>query len=122
MELIKTDIESDLTEAETAETTSQGEHTQLLADLKTTKESLDEVVGDLDDDIADAETEVGVQDGDRTANQGDLTASLGTLDSLASGCNYIRQHFEGRQKARKSEIDGLVSAQKVLNKANEASR
>jgi predicted nucleic acid-binding Zn-ribbon protein len=118
MELIKGDIEKDVSKATDNENTAISEHSKLSADIADTISSLESTKSDLNGQIASDETSMATEKGERTTNQGDLKATLDFLKSIAPGCDFMAVNFQTRLTNRQAEMDGLLKAKAILNGAS----
>merc|ERR1719198_2601631 len=117
MELIKQDIEKDISKATSNENTAISEHAALVADIESTISELNSSKSTLEGKIASDETSMGTEKSTRETNQGDLTSTLGFLKSIAPGCDFIAVNFDIRLKNRQAEMDGLQKAKAILEGA-----
>merc|ERR550537_998839 len=117
MELIKQDIQKDITKATNNENTAISEYDTLCADIASTISSLNTSKGELEGKIASDETSMGTEKGERTTNQGSLASTLAFLKSIAPGCDFIAVNFDIRLKNRQAEMDGLQKAKAILEGA-----
>merc|ERR1719181_1403418 len=117
MELIKQDIQKDISKATTNENTAISEYDTLCSDIASTISSLNTSKGELEGKIAADETSMGTEKGERTTNQGSLASTLSFLKSIAPGCDFIAVNFDIRLKNRQAEMDGLQKAKAILEGA-----
>merc|ERR1712194_32340 len=118
IDLLISDLEKELTEAETEEKDSQADYEQLMkdaADKRTTdSKSLSEK------QAAKADTEAALQDhqGEKFAGLKELMATDKYISSLHAECDWLVQYFDVRKEARAGEVESLKKAMAVLSGAD----
>jgi len=118
IDLLISDLEKELTEAETEEKDSQADYEQLMkdaADKRTTdSKSLSEK------QAAKADTEAALQDhqGEKFAGLKELMATDKYISSLHAECDWLVQYFDVRKEARAGEVESLKKAKAVLSGAD----
>merc|ERR1712194_804132 len=118
IDLLISDLEKELTEAETEEKDSQADYEQLMkdaADKRTTdSKSLSEKQG------AKADTEAALENhnGEHAAGVKELMATEKYISALHAECDWLLQYFDVRKEARAGEVDSLKKAKAVLSGAD----
>merc|ERR1719424_1021338 len=118
MELIKQDIEKDITKSDGEETDAIAAHDSLNADIDATVAALGLTKADLEGSVANDEGAMTAEKTTRTTNQGDLTSTLDFLKEIAPGCDFIAVNFQTRLTNRQAEMDGLSKAKAILEGAS----
>jgi len=118
MNMLKTDIENDITQADTDENEAAAAHTQLETDIDTTISELQTSHGTLDGQVSADEQSVVSEESMRDGSRTDLDESRALLADLQPGCDFIRTHFAARKAARDAEMAGLTHAKTALEEAN----
>jgi len=116
--MLKSDIESDIQQADADEKAAAQAHSQLETDIDQTITELGQAKGTLDGQIAADEQSVVNEESMRDGSRGDLNSTLDLLKDIQPGCDWIRTHFAARKASRGAEIIGLEAAKKALEDAN----
>lgn len=117
LELIETDIQKDIKEADK-------EEEDAAAAFKIEKEELDKTIQAANDAIneytkakSEAEKEAVEKGTERGAKKGELDSTMKELTALMPGCDFLLVNFEARLQKRTLEIDGLKKAKLILESA-----
>merc|ERR550519_3170933 len=110
MDLLITDLDKDMVEAETEEKDAQIDYEATVKDSKALIEK-ESIKGDLE-----AALEMHVES--KEAEQKELMATMRYMQSLHLECDWLLKYFEVRKEARSSEIDALGNAKAVLSGAD----
>jgi hypothetical protein len=116
--MLKSDIESDIQQADSDEQAAAAAHSQLETDIDQTITELGQAKGTLDGQIAADEQSVVNEESMRDGSSGDLASTKELLKDIQPGCDFIRTHFAARKASRGAEIIGLEAAKKALEDAN----
>merc|ERR1719421_28280 len=116
--MLKSDIESDIQQADSDEQAAAAAHSQLETDIDQTITELGQAKGTLDGQIAADEQSVVNEESMRDGSSGDLASTKELLKDIQPGCDWIRTHFAARKASRGAEIIGLEAAKKALEDAN----
>mmetsp|Transcript_55628 Transcript_55628/g.154941 ORF Transcript_55628/g.154941 Transcript_55628/m.154941 type:complete len:707 (-) Transcript_55628:93-2213(-) len=118
LNLLITDLDKEMTEAETTEKDSQADYETLM------KESADKRAEDAksiaDKESAKAETESDLQAHEDTLKEAkqDHGATLKYIMDLHSECDWLVKYYDVRKAARADEVDALGKAKDVLSGAD----
>jgi len=118
LNLLITDLDKEMTEAETTEKDSQADYETLM------KESADKRAEDAksiaDKESAKAETESDLQAHEDTLKEAkqDHGATLKYIMDLHSECDWLIKYYDVRKEMRASEVDALGKAKAVLSGAD----
>ncbi|CEM29776.1 unnamed protein product [Vitrella brassicaformis CCMP3155] len=115
LNMIKTDLESDLEKAREDETTAESEYQQYMADSDTDIQTLDGERTTAQGTHGELELDASNKMGERSAEQEDLDAVLAYLEEIKPHCDFILDNFDKRLEARRIESDGLKKALAFLN-------
>merc|ERR1712242_69164 len=118
IDLLSSDLDKEMTEAETQEKDSQAEYEEMMKD-SAAKRRLDS--GALaNKGSAKADTEAALQEHkkQRAGDAIDLMATMKTISSLHAECDWLLQYFDARKEARVGEIESLKRAKAVLSGAD----
>lgn len=118
MDLLITDLDKDMVEAETEEKDAQIDYETTMKDsaLKRVKDSKsliekESIKGDME-----AALEMHVQS--KEAEQKELTAIMRYMESLHLECDWLLKYFDVRKEARSSEIEALGNSRAILRGAD----
>jgi len=118
MDLLITDLDKDMVEAETEEKDAQIDYEVTMKNsaekrVKDSKSLIEKesIKGDLE-----AALEMHVES--KEAEQKELMATMRYMQSLHLECDWLLKYFDVRQTARSSEIDALGNAKAVLRGAD----
>ena len=103
LELIKDDINKDISKATTDEETAVKAYDALVADIDASIGSLQSTKSDLEGTMADDEGSMVEEKGERTSNQEDLDSTLAFLKEIAPGCDFIAVNFDIRLAVLEAE-------------------
>merc|ERR1719321_945266 len=117
MEQLKADMETDVSNADAAESSAISTYDSLMGDMDTSVVTLTESKGTLEGDVAADEETVLQETEARAATWGDLNATVGTLHALASTCDEERRGHGERTETRTVERTGLEEAKDALSAA-----
>lgn len=118
MDLLITDLDKDMVEAETEEKDAQIDYETTMKDsaLKRVKDSKsliekESIKGDME-----AALEMHVQS--KEAEQKELMAIMRYMESLHLECDWLLKYFDVRKEARSSEIEALGNSRAILRGAD----
>jgi septal ring factor EnvC (AmiA/AmiB activator) len=116
--LLITDLDKEMAEAETTEKDSQADYEQLMADSAEKRATDSKNLADKESDKAETEGDLQAhQDDLKTAKQ-DHMATLKYIHELHQECDWLLKYFDVRKEMRASEIDALGKAKAVLSGAD----
>merc|ERR1719240_117580 len=114
MESIKTDLETDITNSDTAETEAVNTYNTLIGEMDSSIDGLTTATGTLEGEVAADEKSVGDQEGERDATKEDLNATVSLLESIREQCDWVRSGYAARKYDRDTERGGLETALAAL--------
>jgi len=116
--LLITDLDKEMAEAETTEKDSQADYEELMAD--SAEKRAEDSKNLADKESAKAESEGDLQDhqDDLKTAQTEHTATLKYIMELHQECDWLLKYFDVRKEMRASEIDALSKAKAVLSGAD----
>jgi chromosome segregation ATPase len=114
MEEIKTDLETDITNSDNAETEAVNTYNTLMSDMDSSIDGLTTATGTLEGEVAADEKTVGDQEGERDATKEDLNATVSLLESIREQCDWVRSGYAARKYDRDTEREGLETALAAL--------
>jgi len=110
MEEIKTDLETDITNSDAAETGAISTYDTLMSDMEASIDGLKTATGTLEGEVAADEKTVGDEEGHRDATSEDLNATMSLLESIREQCDYVRSGYAARKYDRDTEREALETA------------
>merc|ERR1719401_1789432 len=114
IDLLISDLEKEMTEAEMQEKTSQEDYEQLMKD-SAEKRAIDSK-SLTEKGAAKADMDTALQAHVEGAKELMLTAKY--ISSLHGDCDWLLQYFDARKAARSDEVDSLNKAKAVLSGAD----
>jgi hypothetical protein len=116
--LLITDLDKDMTEAETEEKDSQADYEELMSESAAKRAADSKALGDKEGAKATMEGDLQSHTDDLKEAKRDLAATLQYIHSLHTECDWLLKYYDVRQEMRSSEIDALGKAKAVLNGAD----
>jgi len=110
LEMVKSDVEKDITTATAAEDKAKSEYDTFKSETEALIKSLESEKANLEGEVGDAETAVVNAKATRKDKKKVLDDTMAFLRSIASSCDYMAVNFELRKANREAEIDGLIEA------------
>merc|ERR1719188_1899760 len=116
--LLVTDLDKEMTEAETEEKDSQADYEALMADSAETRAADSKSLADKE--AAKADMEEDLQKLKDTLKEGrqDLAATNKYIHDLHLECDWLIKYYDVRKEMRASELDALGKAKAVLSGAD----
>merc|ERR1719293_370254 len=116
--LLATDLDKEMTEAETEEKDSQADYEALMADSAETRAADSKSLADKE--AAKADMEEDLQKLKDTLKEGrqDLAATNKYIHDLHLECDWLIKYYDVRKEMRASELDALGKAKAVLSGAD----
>jgi hypothetical protein len=114
MEQIKTDLETDITNSDTAETDAINTYNTLMGDMDSSIDGLTTATGTLEGEVAADEKSRGDQEGERDVTKEGLNATVSLLESIREQCDWVRSGYAARKFDRDTERTGLETALAAL--------
>jgi len=114
IDLLITDLDKEMTEAETEEKDAQSDYETTMKDSaeKRTKDS--KLLGEKESTKAELEGDLETHTEDKASTTKELMATLQYIQSLHNECDWLLKYFDVRKEARANEIDALGKAKAVL--------
>jgi len=118
IDLLISDLEKELTEAEAEEKNSQSDYETMMSDSADKRTTDSKAL--TEKGSAKAETEAALQAHTQARVDGvkELMAVEKYISSLHAECDWLVQYFDARKEARTGEIDSLKKAKDVLSGAD----
>merc|ERR1719420_2922531 len=110
LEMVKTDIEKDITTATSEEAKAKADYDTFKSETEALIKSLTAEKVSLEGEVGDAETAVVDAKQTRKDKKKILDDTMAFLRSIATSCDYMAVNFELRKANREAEIDGLIEA------------
>merc|ERR1719220_2069989 len=118
IDLLVTDLDKEMTEAETGEKDAQAEYEQMMKDSAAKRRADSSSLADKGSAKADTEGALQEHSKQKAGDAKDLMATLKTISSLHAECEWLLQYFDARKEARAGEIESLKRAKAVLSGAD----
>jgi septal ring factor EnvC (AmiA/AmiB activator) len=116
--LLITDLDKDMAEAETTEKDSQADYEELMADSAQKRAEDSKTIADKESAKAQTEEDLQAHEQSLKEDTQDLGLTLKYIHDLHLECDWLLKYFDVRQEMRASEIDALGKAKAVLNGAD----
>jgi hypothetical protein len=116
--LLITDLNKDMAEAETAEKDAQPEYEVLMEDSAAKRAADSASLSEKSSMKASLEGDLEAHKDAKASANSELSATLEYIGSLHAECDWLLQYFDVRKEARASEINALGNAKAVLNGAD----
>merc|ERR1719220_559470 len=117
IDLLVTDLDKEMTEAETDEKDAQAEYEQMMKDSAAKRRADSSSLADKGSAKADTEAALQEHAKQRAGDAKDLMATMKTISALHAECDWLLQYFDARKEARAGEVDSLKRAKAVLSGA-----
>jgi len=118
IDLLSSDLDKEMTEAETNEKDAQAEYEQMMKDSAAKRRADSSALADKGSAKADTEAALQEHSKQRAGDAKDLMATLKTISSLHAECDWLLQYFDARKEARAGEVESLKRAKAVLSGAD----
>merc|ERR1719195_1079989 len=118
IDLLSTDLDKEMTEAETNEKDAQAEYEQMMKDSAAKRRSDSRALADKGSAKADTEAALQKHTQQKADQAKDLMATMKTISALHAECDWLLQYFDARKEARTGEIESLNRAKAVLSGAD----
>merc|ERR550532_2681412 len=120
MELLNTDLDKEMTEAQTDEKNSQSDYEQMMKDSAAKRTSDSKALTEKSSAKADTEAALEAHTDKKEEGAKELMVTMKYISSLHTECDWLLKYFDARQQARADEIDSLNNAKAVLSGADYA--
>lgn len=114
MEMVKEDIQKDISKAEQEEAQDVKDTNQEKSDLRDEITATDTALDAYKKDKAAQEKTATDKKKQRATTKGELDAQMDLYNSYKPGCDFLLTNFDTRTKARQLEVDGLNKAKAIL--------
>jgi len=118
IQLLVTDLDKEMSEAEAQERDSQTDYEKLMLDSAGKRTEDSKALSGKKMAKADMESALEGHTDDQASTGRTHRATLSYINSLHAECDWLVQYHQMRMEARSSEIDALSSAKGVLNGAD----
>jgi len=118
IDLLISDLEKEMTEAETDEKDAQGDYEQMMKDSASKRTTDSTALTEKGSAKADTEAELQAHSDSKAAGGKELMATMKYISSLHAECDWLLQYFDARKEARTGEVDSLKKAKDVLSGAD----
>jgi len=118
MDLLGSDLDKEMTEAETNEKDAQAEYEQMMKDSADKRRADSSALADKGSAKAGTEAALQKHSKERAEDAKDLMATMKTISSLHGECDWLLQYFNARKEARAGEVESLKRAKAVLSGAD----
>mmetsp|Transcript_47449 Transcript_47449/g.103125 ORF Transcript_47449/g.103125 Transcript_47449/m.103125 type:complete len:712 (-) Transcript_47449:50-2185(-) len=115
--LLEEDIKKDIAAAVSSEASAVAAYDVMMEETNAQIASLRETITALQGDIADKAASASDLKGEKRARKDELKALIKKMKDMAPGCDFITVNYSVRANNRQVEIDGLVKAKAILQKA-----
>merc|ERR1719356_312398 len=116
--ILITDLDKDMTEAETTEKDAQADYAAMMQDSALQRTDDSKTLADKEAAKAALEGELQAHKADRKSLGNQLATTLKYIATLHADCDWLLKYFDMRKEARTSEIDALGNARAVLSGAD----
>jgi hypothetical protein len=117
LEMIKGDIEKDISKATAAEDDAIAAYDAMKTDLENQIADLEALITSLEEAKADKETDIQSIQEEHTAQVEEVKTSMEKIAAYQGGCDFILVNHPMRTENRHIEIDGLNKAKAILKGA-----
>mmetsp|Transcript_44552 Transcript_44552/g.111933 ORF Transcript_44552/g.111933 Transcript_44552/m.111933 type:complete len:138 (+) Transcript_44552:2-415(+) len=118
MDLLVSDLEKEMTEAETGEKEAQADYEAMMKESAAKRTADAASLAEKSGAKADAEGALEDHKGHLGSAGKEHMATMKYIASLHAECDWLLQYFDVRKEARAGEIDSLVKAKAVLSGAD----
>merc|ERR1712228_356660 len=118
LNLLLTDLDKEIAEAEAEERDAQADYETLMADSAEKRTADSKSLSQKQAAKADTEAALEQHTEDHASASKELGATLKYIGSLHTECDWLLKYFDVRQQARSDEIDSLRNAKAVLSGAD----
>merc|ERR1719356_902661 len=116
--ILITDLDKDMTEAETTEKDAQADYAAMMQDSAEQRTTDSKTLADKTAAKAALEGELQAHKAERKSLGKELGATLKYIATLHADCDWLLKYFDMRREARASEINALGNARAVLSGAD----
>lgn len=113
------DAEKEMAEGRADDADAQAKYENQNDALQKTLDAQEETKANTEGEKGDLEAKMAAYEKFRNGKTGDKEAEGDTKKALATGCAWVKTHFDTRRTKRKTEVDGLVDAKAFLSGSSE---
>merc|ERR1719379_2712979 len=118
IDLLKRDLDKEMTEAETVEKDSQKDYEQMMDDAAKKRAEDVKTITEKEGVKADTETTIaGLEESLKTKTE-ELASVKEVEHNLHNECDWLLENFDVRKEARAKEVDALKNAKAILSGAD----
>jgi hypothetical protein len=118
MDMMVSEIETDMKDAEYEEKTAQSDYGKLMAESESTRAANSKGITTKASAKAELEGKLEAEKGMLADTDEDLSLIGTTLSDLHAQCDFLLQNYDLRKEARANEIESLKNAKAILSGAN----
>jgi len=118
VKLLISDLDTEMTEAETSEKDSQADYEELMTESAEKRATDSKTLSDKEGEKASLEGDLQAHKDTLKEAKTDLAATLKYIHSLHLECDWLLKYYDVRKEMRASEVDALGQAKAVLNGAD----
>jgi len=118
IDLLITELEKEMTAAETDEKLAQSEYEEMMTDSKNKRLKDTKALGMMKAEKADLEGELQKHKDAKKASSKELSATVSYIRALHGECDFLMKYHDVRKEARTSEIDALQKTKAILSGAD----
>merc|ERR1719171_1815340 len=118
MEMMQSDLKSDMADAEADEKMAQKEYESLMTDSAETRAQDAKSITDKEAAMAELETKI-TETAEAKAMSVESSEDIQmTINHLHTSCDFLLQNYDSRKEARTNELESLKNGKAVLSGAN----
>jgi len=118
IELLITDLEKDMTEADTEEKDAQGDYETMMQESSEKRTTDSTSVREKTSAKADMETALEESKAHKKSAMKEVMATAKYISNLHGECDWLIQYYDVRKEARSGELDAITKAKAVLSGAD----
>merc|ERR1719387_145356 len=118
MDMLKADLQKEITEMEVTEQNAQEEYEQMVTDAADKRAADTKSIEEKETAKAGAEADLVKAGDDKAGAEDELMATKEYIADLHAECDWLMSNYETRKEARAAEIDALKNAKAVLSGAD----
>merc|ERR1719272_230454 len=118
MDLLKADLQKEITEMEVTEKNAQEDYEQMVTDAADKRAADTKSIEEKEAAKAQTEADLVKSDDDKTGATDELMATKEYISQLHAECDWLLSNYGTRKEARAAEVDALKNAKAVLSGAD----
>merc|ERR1719235_843450 len=118
MDMMISDLKTDLTDSEHAEEMAQKDYENLMAASQKTRATNAESITEKESASAEWSEKIEIAKTDSASTTEALMKLKEYIAGLHSSCDFLVENYDSRKEARTNEVEGLKNAKSVLSGAN----